>query len=127
MFFKMVDRLPTNGPEWLCDIITITGDALNDEGELLTEDVKLWRRDPVECIRELIGNPAFKDAMQFEPEMVFADADGKSHVYDEMWTGDWWWNIQVSTAIFSLLQYLYIPLGKAKVWCNCGTDNPGHR
>jgi hypothetical protein len=123
----MIDQLPTNRPEWSCDIITITGNALNNEGELLTKDVELWRQNSIDCVCKLIGNPAFKDAMQFKPEMVFADADGKSCMYDEMWTGDWWWNIQVSMVIFSLSQYVYIPLGKAKVQLNCGTDNPGHQ
>ncbi|KAG1897043.1 uncharacterized protein F5891DRAFT_1130084 [Suillus fuscotomentosus] len=43
-------------------------------------DLELWRRDPVECIHELIGNPAFKD--------------GKVHIYNEMWTCDLWWDMQ---------------------------------
>jgi hypothetical protein len=93
----MVDRLPTDGPEWFCDIITIAGDKFNDEGEVLTEDVELWRRNPVDCVRELIGNPAFKEVMAYAPEKVFSNADGSNRVFDEMWTGDWWWNIQVSS------------------------------
>jgi hypothetical protein len=93
----MVDRLPTDGPEWFCDIITIAGDKFNDEGEVLTEDVELWRRNPVDCVRELIGNPAFKEVMVYAPEKVFSNADGSNRVFDEMWTGDWWWNIQVSS------------------------------
>jgi hypothetical protein len=95
-FFEMVDGLPTGGPEWTCNIITIAGDAMNEEGETLTEDVELWRRDPVECVQELMGNPAFKDAMAFTPEKAFADAKGSNRIYDEMWTGDWWWDTQVS-------------------------------
>lgn len=52
--------------------------------------------DPVECIKELIGNPAFCNQMHFEPERVYEDEEGKSRVFDEMWTGDWWWETQVS-------------------------------
>jgi hypothetical protein len=96
----MVDRLPTNGPEWFCDVITIAGDAFSDEGELLTEEVELWRRNPVDCVAELLGNPAFKDAMEYAPEMVFSDANCKSRVFDEMWTGDWWWEVQVRFVTF---------------------------
>lgn len=50
----------------------------------------------MECIRELIGNPAFRNKMQYAPEKVYEDLDGKVRILDEMWTGDWWWNLQVS-------------------------------
>jgi hypothetical protein len=70
--------------------------VFNQQGELLTEDVELWRRNPVDCICKLIGNPAFKDIIAYMPEQVFSDSDGKERVYDEMWTGDWWWDVQVS-------------------------------
>jgi hypothetical protein len=50
----------------------------------------------VECIHELIGNPAFRDKMQYVPEKVYEDRDAKVRIFDEMWTGDWWWNLQVN-------------------------------
>jgi hypothetical protein len=87
-FFEMLDGLPTGSPEWTCNIITIASNAMNKEGETLTEDVELWRRNPVECVQELMGNPAFKDAMAFTPEKAFADPKGGNQVYDEMWTGE---------------------------------------
>ncbi|TCD59805.1 hypothetical protein EIP91_011412 [Steccherinum ochraceum] len=92
-FFKQVDSLPTAAP-WLCDEIAITGDLRGENGELLTETVELWRRDPVECIRELIGNPAFRDVMKYAPEKVFTDSEKTSRRFDEMSSGNWWWNIQ---------------------------------
>ncbi|KDQ54674.1 hypothetical protein JAAARDRAFT_135540 [Jaapia argillacea MUCL 33604] len=60
----------------------------------MVETVELWKRDPVECVRELIGNPAFKEMISYVPERVFADKEGETRVYDEMWTGDWWWEVQ---------------------------------
>jgi hypothetical protein len=98
----MVDRLPTDGPEWSCDVIKIAGDTFDDEGELLTEDVELWRRNPLDCVRELIGNPAFKDVMEYAPEMVFKDSSGQNRIFDEMSSGDWWWEVQVSIMTFSI-------------------------
>jgi hypothetical protein len=59
--------------------------------------VELWRQNPIDCIRELIGNPAFKDVMAFVPEKVFSNADGSNRVFDEMWMADWWWEVQVSS------------------------------
>ena len=73
------------------------GDRLGVDEKPLTEEHELWRRDPVECIQELIGNPAFKDYVSYIPEPVYTDADGTTQIFDEMWTGDWWWKMQVST------------------------------
>lgn len=67
----------------------------------MVEELELWRRDPVECVRDLIGNPAFKESMAYEPEHVYTDAMGGTRVYDEMWTGDWWWKMQVSVQAFT--------------------------
>lgn len=92
----MVDALPTQGTKWTCDIITSKGNQLNEDGAMMpAENLELWRRNPVDCIRELFGNPAFKKVMQYAPERHFADQETKIRVYDEMWTADWWWDMQV--------------------------------
>jgi len=50
----------------------------------------------VECIRELVGNPMFQDAMKYAPEKLFEDKEGNNDVVNEMWTAEWWWKLQVS-------------------------------
>ncbi|KAJ7815249.1 hypothetical protein B0H14DRAFT_3090027 [Mycena olivaceomarginata] len=61
----------------------------------MVEELELWRRDPVECIKELMGNPAFKDFLAYAPEEVCVDSAGlKGRVFDEAWTAEWWWKIQ---------------------------------
>jgi hypothetical protein len=82
----------------------ITGDEPDerDQGKKRKEVIELWRRDPVECIRELIGNPAFQGHMRYAPERLYKDKDGKNQVFDEMWTGEWWWKTQVSSYFFKL-------------------------
>ena len=94
-FLKKVDQLPT-GPEWMCDIVTITGDIVDENGVHMEENVEVWRRDPVECVTELMGNPAFKNNMSYVAEHIYLDKGGKVRIFDEMWTGDWWWDTQVS-------------------------------
>ena len=59
------------------------------------ETLELWWRDPVECVRELIGNPMFRNAMRFAPEELYVDEKGEIQLFEEMWTGDWWKEIQV--------------------------------
>jgi hypothetical protein len=80
----------------LCEPFEIVGDERDEKGKLRTEILHLWKRDPVECIRELIGNLAFREKMRYAPEKVYEDSEGKSRVFDETWTGDWWWDLQVS-------------------------------
>jgi hypothetical protein len=71
------------------------------------EMLELWYRDPVECVRELIGKPTFDGHLKYAPErhfadavgeieVMFADAAGDIEVINEMWTASWWWKIQVS-------------------------------
>ncbi|KAJ7051861.1 Zn-finger domain-containing protein [Mycena amicta] len=95
-FLQKVDQLPT-GPEWTHETIDIVGDLVDDETKApMVETVELWKRDPVECVRELIGNPAFKDRLVYMPERVYSDKSGsdESRVIDEMWSADWWWEAQ---------------------------------
>lgn len=68
------------------NIPSITGDTLGEDGDALTEQLDLWRRNPVECIQELIGNPAFREVMQYSPERVYAYQEGDVRIFDEMWT-----------------------------------------
>jgi hypothetical protein len=95
---KTVDRLLT-GPGWICETIDLAGDQVGEDGIKLVEDLELWRRDPVECVNELIGNPAFKEYISYIPERVYTDDTGRYRIYDEMWTGNWWWETQVSQRI----------------------------
>ena len=93
---KKIDELPTQATGWTCDIVTSPGNQLTDEGELVpSERLELWRRDPVECLKELMGNPMFKNSLEYAPQKHFMDEEGTNRVYDEMWTGDWWWDTQV--------------------------------
>ncbi len=80
---KKLDALP-GGAEWVCDEWEIVGNVEDEDGKMKTEEVELWRRDPVECIRELIGNPAFKDYLKYAPEKLFVDEEGKERMYEEM-------------------------------------------
>jgi hypothetical protein len=96
-YLQKVDQLPT-GPGWKCEIVTAAGNKLDENDEMMKEDLELWMRDPVECIKGLMGNPAFQDYMVYIPERVYGNQDGResSRIWDEMWTANWWWEMQVS-------------------------------
>ena len=95
---KKIDQLPT-GPDWVCDIVKVSGDLQAEEGEMMGEELDLWRRNPLECVQELIGNPAFKDKMVFEPAQFFTDKGCSNRLIDEAWTADWWWKAHVSSRL----------------------------
>nr|VWO99818.1 Beta-lactamase (EC [Ganoderma boninense] len=95
LFWKKIDSLPGGFGRWKVEVLEAEGDELDEEGKPKKETVELWMRDPVECIRELIGNPLLADALRYAPEHVYADEEGENRIYDNMWTGDWWWEQQL--------------------------------
>ncbi|KAL1685054.1 hypothetical protein GGG16DRAFT_67074 [Schizophyllum commune] len=94
---KFIDKLP-QAPAWSCRTWSVVGNIIGKDGKPLTEQIELWQRDPVECIKELLSNPAFKGKQAYAPCQVFsslnANGDGVNREYDEMWTGTWWWVTQ---------------------------------
>ncbi|KAI6041032.1 hypothetical protein EDC04DRAFT_2867355 [Pisolithus marmoratus] len=92
-FLKHVDSLRT-GPAWTCEIIDVVGDMTAEDGNVRQEQLELWHKDPVECVMELIGNLAFHDTIAYVPECAHVDSQGTNRIYDEMWTADWWWDVQ---------------------------------
>ncbi|TFY52652.1 hypothetical protein EVJ58_g9893 [Rhodofomes roseus] len=92
-FFQQIDDLPTGVP-WHCDVVSVQGDRMGDDGKFLQEQLELWRRDPVECVEELIGNPTFDGNIAYGPERVYTEEAATIRRYDEMWTADWWWITQ---------------------------------
>ncbi|SJL16686.1 uncharacterized protein ARMOST_20215 [Armillaria ostoyae] len=79
-FLARIDQLPE-------------GVAWNLQSMKLTE-LELWWHDPVEVIKDLMGNPAFHEVMKYAPEKLFEDVAGESEVINEMWTAEWWWKLQ---------------------------------
>ncbi|KAJ7817495.1 hypothetical protein B0H14DRAFT_3474582 [Mycena olivaceomarginata] len=95
-FLKRIDALP-EGPKWTCYPFELEGDELDASGKPKKEVVELWCRDPVECVHELVGNPAFRAKQYYAPYRIFKRfEDGKysNREVNEMWTADWWWEIQ---------------------------------
>ncbi|KAF8596812.1 hypothetical protein BDV93DRAFT_454217, partial [Ceratobasidium sp. AG-I] len=78
-----IDRLP-QGAGWEAEELVV------GEGRHARSHV-LYKRPVVDVIRDLIGNPAFKDFMRYAPERHWTTRMRQSRVYGEMWTGNWWW------------------------------------
>ena len=79
----MIDGLPGR-PPFLCAEVTIGGEVL-----------KFYYRDILASIRALYGNPDFQHDLVFAPERHFTNDERICRIYNEMYTGDWWWSVQV--------------------------------
>ncbi|EMD34479.1 hypothetical protein CERSUDRAFT_55540, partial [Gelatoporia subvermispora B] len=93
----------------------IKGDLKDGNGDALTEDLELWYRDPVECIRELLNNPLFENVVAYAPCKQFVDATGKERVIDEMWTADWWNEMQAKLLRGATLAPVILSSDKTKL------------
>ncbi|KAG8710887.1 hypothetical protein FRC11_004010 [Ceratobasidium sp. 423] len=89
---KLLDKLPTAGPRWRRITRKITGNVVGANKKKLTELVEIWIRDILEVVRELLGNVTYGKQLVFVPQKVYLD-NGERKI-DEMWTADWWNEIQ---------------------------------
>ncbi|KAG8705030.1 hypothetical protein FRC09_003197 [Ceratobasidium sp. 395] len=81
-----IDNLP-HGPDWNAQELIV--------GEGWYQRVHpLYYLPIVDAIRQLIGNPAFKNVMRYAPERHWTSRWRHSRVYGETWTGNWWWRRQ---------------------------------
>ncbi|KAG0694630.1 hypothetical protein DFH29DRAFT_773825, partial [Suillus ampliporus] len=79
------EMLP-KGPHWKCQIITLLHSTKHP--------IRLFWRDPVECLESLFSNPVFHDKLDFVPRRVYTTAARLLRVYSEWLTGDFAWDIQ---------------------------------
>jgi Plavaka transposase len=87
---KIVDEKLPGRPHFICEEVTVAGQSFEN-----------YRRDIIECIRSLYGDPDFASHLIFAPERHFANPDRTIIVYHDMYTGEWWWEIQVRITQFS--------------------------
>ena len=58
--------------------------------------MEFYSRDVIDSIRSLYGDPRFAQHMAFAPERHYTSHERTTRIYNEMYTGDWWWTVQVS-------------------------------
>ena len=92
---QKINALPS-GPEWTCHTFAIHGDQLDYNGEKSTEELDIWCHDLVACVNELLANPMFHEHMRFGPEKLFTDDSKEDQIINEMWTAQWWWDLQAT-------------------------------
>ncbi|KAG6827066.1 hypothetical protein H0H92_013335 [Tricholoma furcatifolium] len=115
-FLQKIDALPTQSPEWICEVVSAQGNRTNEDGELLPpEKMELWYRNTIDVIKELLGNPALREHLRYAPERVYLDKERKNRMYDEMWSGDWWWETQTELPVGATIAPLIISTDKTQL------------
>jgi hypothetical protein len=56
-------------------------------------NIVFWHRDLIGCAKWILRQPAYKEHLIYAPARSINNAGHR--VYDEMNTGDWWWERQV--------------------------------
>jgi hypothetical protein len=82
---EKIDSNLIGRPRFQCKKLTVNGDPL-----------EFYSRDVIESIRCLYGDPQFAQQLAFAPERHYTSHERTTRVYSEMYTGDWWWKVQVS-------------------------------
>ena len=83
---RKISSLPKQG-EWQTCTMTLSEDTAVQH--------QIYYRNPVDVIKALWSNPIYTDEMVFAPQKILTSSEKTSRVYNQMWTGDWWWKIQV--------------------------------
>ena len=104
---RKISNLPKQG-EWHTYTITPSEDP--------TVQHQIYYQNPIDVIKSLWSNPTYADQMVFSPQKLWTSSDKTSRLYNEMWTGNWWWKIQVfilfKAYIIDLLNYFNIKQDK---------------
>jgi hypothetical protein len=84
---KAVDSIPERAGAWITEKIWFKTD----------DDHKhtVRRRNPLDAIRTLLGDPSLSGDITYAPTKIFADSNRQKRIYNEMWTGKWWHAVQV--------------------------------
>ncbi|KIY73463.1 hypothetical protein CYLTODRAFT_216470 [Cylindrobasidium torrendii FP15055 ss-10] len=107
-----VDAIPRRAGQWYDKHITFP-DRPN-------EVFILRHRDIIECIRSLWGDPELSKHIVYKPCKLFQKSsepgtERGSRLYNEMWTGQWWWFIQDKLPIGNTLAPVIIATDKTQL------------
>ncbi len=77
-------KILSDQPKFVAEEIIVAGQAFD-----------LYRRNILECVRALYGDPEHAQYLCFAPECHYANKDQMIRVFHNFHTGRWWWDTQV--------------------------------
>ncbi|KAI0668004.1 hypothetical protein C8Q78DRAFT_1071683 [Trametes maxima] len=67
-----------------------------------------------------MGNPSFCDSLRYTPERQYADAEGKTRIFSNMMTGNWWWDVQMKVPEGATVAPIILASDKTTLSCMSG-------
>jgi hypothetical protein len=89
---KKLESLPTGIPDGGFQAASI--EITPDEADGRRTSAPIVSRDAGEVVRFLIGHVPFREHLHYEPVQLWRDESKMVRVYNELYTGDWWWETQ---------------------------------
>lgn len=96
------------GPQWKCKPWNTP--------HATKKPVKLYFRDPIECVESLFNNPLLADAIKLVPFRQFKTAEKLVRVFSEWMSGNVAWDMQVSRR---LLRYRVQDINSQLIRASC--------
>jgi Plavaka transposase len=89
-WYAKLNSIPCGLPldNWRTATVTLASPI----ADIASQAYPLQYQDVENVIRFLLGHTPFNDNLTYSPVRLWNDSD--SRVYTEMWTGDWWWEMQ---------------------------------
>nr|GAT57072.1 predicted protein [Mycena chlorophos] len=89
--YETIDATERGQVEWLAFDISYEGDDAESENApgWKGKTYRVYYRDPRKILHQQLGNPDFKDEMDYAPKRVFDEKEGR--VYRDFMSGHWAW------------------------------------
>jgi hypothetical protein len=95
---SVIDSIPLGDVPWEGFKVTYDGGVPEHNApSWMKNTYEVWFRNPLEVMEGQIGNPNFKDEIDYAPKQVLGK-DGKRQ-FTDMMSGDWSWEQAVSFSI----------------------------
>ncbi|KAF7310321.1 hypothetical protein MIND_00406200 [Mycena indigotica] len=86
--YATIDSIPLGDIPWQSFSVKYTGELPDDPPTWMTDTYEVWFRSPLDIFEKQLGNPDFKDEMDWAPKRVYRD--GKRQ-YTDVFSGNWVW------------------------------------
>ena len=87
--YQKVDSLPDRCGPWYTKVLSFLD---NPEEQFIVR-----YRNSLEAVKALLGDPTLQNDIVYRPSRIFRREGGRNvRIIHEMWTADWWWELQVS-------------------------------
>lgn len=71
------------------------------------DPIEFWWRDLIECVKWLLRQPAYEEHLTYAPKRCYNDMGQR--IYNEMHTGDMWWEKQVS-GLSAIMAFIWLTI-----------------